>query len=288
MSRPKKARLDFGAMVAGCEGVRSNAHILQQKAKEFTTAVSAAINLGVIDSLARICGMCDDETVQLVLVSRLGLEGLDSLRSAIQAVPEAFLSKRASFVVKVVNSVLQGSNKQCITEAECEIFMSLCLGKCKAYLQRKAHPLAFENELTELTAMTGTGYNGFLAPPVMYCLNVSCERRKLATYHEPTNVTLFTIDGPRPASKISLKCSKCCTNYSYSTYGNKLLSGVRYYDQEPDFVEASDVVYLDRNLYQLFASLRYYDDNFYVFKCIQCLYYRECRRVLDLLWHLSH
>lgn len=258
MSRPKKPRLDFSAMVAGCESVRSNANLLQQKTKEFTTAVrSAATTLSTMDSLSRICSMCDDETVQLVLVSRLGLEGLDSLRSAFQAVPEAFFSKKASFVTKIVNSALQVSNKECITEAECETFMFLCLNKCKSYLHRKSHSQGFQDELTQLTAKSGIGFNGFLAPPVMYCLNVSCEGRKLATYHEPTNVTLFTIDGPRPASKITLKCPKCSTNYSYSKYGNKLSCGDRYYNQEREFVEASDVVYLDRKLYQLFASLKY-------------------------------
>lgn len=91
--------------------------------------------------------------------------------------------------------------------------------------------------------------------PVMYCLNASCDGRGLAVY-ESTNVTIFTINGPMPTTKINLKCSKCTTNYSYSKFGNKFSSGDRYYNKECPLVEASDVVFLDCKLYHLFASLR--------------------------------
>ena len=200
---------------------------------------------GTTHALDRICAICDDETVQLVLVSRLGLEGVDSLRSAIQAIPETFASKRTLLVTNVVNLVLRNSSKENISEEECEVFMSLCSHRCKEYSQRKAHHLAFSDELTELTALGGNGRNGFLAPPVSCCLNVSCNRRKLAAYHEPSNVTMFTFNGQIPASKIALKCPQCSTNYGYSAYGNKLSNGVRYYEQEREFVEASDVVYIN-------------------------------------------
>ena len=109
------------------------------------------------------------------------------------------------------------------------MFMSLCSHRCKEYSQQKAHHLAFSDELTYLTALSGNGCNGFLASPVSCCLNLFCNRRKLAAYHELSNVTLplFTFNGPIPASKIALKCPQCSTNYGYSAYGNKLSNGVR-------------------------------------------------------------
>ena len=127
---------------------------------------------------------------------------------------------------------------------------------CKRYIHRKSSLNAFDDEVSMLTATTGIGYGGFLAPPVMHCVNPMCEGRKLGTSNDPVNVTLFTIDGPRPASKISLKCGKCNANYGYSKYGNKYSCGDRFYNEERPYVEASDVVFLDRKLHQLFVCLR--------------------------------
>ena len=94
-----------------------------------------------------------------------------------------------------------------------------------------------------------------ILPTRQQCLSDHCNGKRLAAYTESTNVTVFTLSGPRPASKITLKCCKCNTNYGYSKFGNKS-SGERYYEEERPFVEASDVVFLDRDIYQLFASLR--------------------------------
>ena len=92
----KKTKVDFGAMVAGCEDIRSNAQVIRQKSSEFTTAVYASTNSSTVDSLGRICVLCDDDSIELLLVCRLGLEGLDALRSAMQSVPEAFLARKVS------------------------------------------------------------------------------------------------------------------------------------------------------------------------------------------------
>ena len=216
----------------------------------------ASTNSSTVDSLGRICGLCDDDSIQLLLVCRLGLDGLDALRSAMQSVPEAFLARKVSFVTDIVNIVLKDNEKQCISEAECDTLISVCSTRSKAFFQRKTHYRAFEKEQTQLTAMTGKGYNGFLAPPVICCLNVGRSGRKLVSYAEPTNVTIFSFDGARPGSKITLKCSMCNTNYGYSMYGNKMVNGSRCYDKERDLVEASDVVFVERKLYQMFVSLR--------------------------------
>lgn len=250
-SKTKKTKVDFRAMVAGCEHIRSNAQVIQQKSSELRTAVYASTDSSV-DSLRRICGLCDEDTIELLLICRLGLDGLDALRSAMQSVPEAFLSRKVSIVMDIVNLVLKGKNP--ISETECSALLSVC--STKPFFQRKADDKAFETEQMQLTAKTGKGYSGFLAPPVSCCLNVGCSRQKLVSYTEPTNVTIFGFDGARPGSKITLKCSLCNANYGYSMYGNKLVSGSRFYDQERHLVEASDVVFMERNLYRMFVSLR--------------------------------
>lgn len=57
-------------------------------------------------------------------------------------------------------------------------------------------------------------------------------------------------------TKLSLRCGSCKAIYNYSTYGHKLTTGERHYDEGRDVVEASDVAFIDGKLYNLFKSLR--------------------------------
>lgn len=163
-------------------------------------------------------------------------------RFKVQTVPEAYLQKRVPFVTDIVNVVLSSTGKKPVNQMQCEAFMSLCAMKCKGYTQRKCHPQAFDMEMVNLTDKTGVGHAGFLAPPTTQCLSDQCNGKRLAAYTESMNVTVFTFSGLKPASKITLKCCKCNTNYGYSKFGNKS-SGERHYDEERPFVEASDVVF---------------------------------------------
>ena len=76
--------------------------------------------------LHRSYALCDDATVELVLVSRLGLEGLDYLCILIQAVPQAFMEKRVPFITNMMNSVLSACSREPINEGLCEVLISLC------------------------------------------------------------------------------------------------------------------------------------------------------------------
>ena len=136
-------------------------------------------------------------------------------------------------------------------------FVSLCQLKCEQYSQRKVNAGAYDRELLSLMHKHEAGYCAFLGPSTKHCLNFACNKQQLSTYSASTNVTVFTQTGPRPATKIVLKCSKCDANYGYSKFGNKLITGERYYAQSRPLVEASSVVFVDRCLHKLFASLRY-------------------------------
>ena len=66
MSRArKKPKLDFTAMVAGCQTVRSQADIIQEKARAFASACTIEDTI-----LLRTYSVCDESTVELMLVSR--------------------------------------------------------------------------------------------------------------------------------------------------------------------------------------------------------------------------
>ena len=210
MSNPrKKPKRDFGAMVASCQTVNSQAEMIQQKCKALASSCKA-----VADPLVmRTFSLCDQDTVEIMLVSMLGLDGLNSLRIAMQLVPEVYFERKVPIVTNIVNKVLEQSGRDRLNEAQCSSFMSLCQLKCKQYNQRKVNPGAYDKELLSLTHKHEAGYCAFLGPPTKHCLNFACNKQQLSTYSAPTNVTVFTQTGPRPATKIVLKCSKCNANY---------------------------------------------------------------------------
>lgn len=90
----------------------------------------------------------------------------------------------------------------------------------------------------------------FLVPPTTTCNNCS---KNLSLHHDPVNVKCFTLTGLEKTVKLSLRCRSCKLNYNYSQYGNMKL-GYHYYNEQRDFVEASDVAYIDRDLCCLFTS----------------------------------
>ena len=50
----------------------------------------------------------------------------------------------------------------------------------------------------------------FLAPPTDCCLHCGSS---LQIHHEPTTVICFTLNGPVPAQKVTLRCKKCQISY---------------------------------------------------------------------------
>ena len=90
-----------------------------------------------------------------------------------------------------------------------------------------------------------------LAPPVSTCYD--CDE-DLVAYHECA-VNLYTAQGVRNVRKITLRCTRCNLLYQYAKYGDKRDRGFRFYPIQRDAVEASDVVYLDRTVFELQCNL---------------------------------
>ena len=194
--------------------------------------------------------------LELLLVCRLGLDGVNCFRCALNLVPHQYLDKRFKVVSSITNKVITFP-KAPITPKECCMLSGLCSRKAAAYMKRECTNSAYADELWELTSESvDLGYATFLAPPTTVCLQAACDNHHLCSYTAPVKVTVYDMMGPSPASKISLRCPKCKTNYNYSMYGNKSISGERYYDQEREYIEVSDVVFVSRVVHNLFAALR--------------------------------
>ena len=257
MSAPKRPKLDFSTMLARSRKIAPDVKLIDQKISEIRSNL-IKYHSEDIEIYSRIVEMSADDNLEVLLVCRLGLEGLDCFRNAIQIIPSQYVDKRFEIITRIVNKVLSCNNKPPITAGECGILGQMCMRKVSSYMKRPCLNTAYDDVLWELTDECGKlGYTAFLCPPTTVCLNPPCNKQPLRSYTSPTKITVYEMSGPRPASKISLRCSKCKANYNYSMYGNKTLSGERYYDAEREYIEASDVVFVNRKVHQLFATLRY-------------------------------
>lgn len=105
----------------------------------------------------------------------------------------------------------------------------------------------------------GKLFTRFIGPPTSICLQPTClsKRRRLSIHNDPVNVTIFTLKGPVPSIKVTLRCHHCMTKYNYSMWGSKQSEGEQFYlDEKRPLIEVSDTVYVERNIYQLFSTLR--------------------------------
>ena len=114
MSR-KKTRLDFGAIRASTQALLASARTLETEVESVKESFRKEWPNDPAQ-LHRFLEKCSGQTLELMLVSRLGLEGVECLRNAMKLVPESFLDKRAQFVCAIVNKV---SHKHPLQESEC-------------------------------------------------------------------------------------------------------------------------------------------------------------------------
>ena len=71
----------------------------------------------------------------------------------------------------------------------------------------------------------GKAHTSFLAPPTTNCINSACPRKgdahSLYIHHTEVEVTVFTLTGPLPTTKVSIRRKACLTVYNYGKFGRK-------------------------------------------------------------------
>ena len=164
-------------------------------------------------------------------------------------IPDCYMHRRESKIAGIMTALNVDSP---ITQSECTQYMAL-IDLVPCYKERVIPPTSYRDVLTKSRS--------YLAPPVKACIQPKCSMHgrpgSLYSPHPPIQATVFTLSGPVPATKISLRCKGCSTIYNYNKYGKKNTEGERLYDCQRDLVEVTDVVYCSREMYSLFCSLRY-------------------------------
>ncbi len=69
-------------------------------------------------------------------------------------------------------------------------------------------------------------------------------------------VVFYTYDGPFPATKIILRCSRCNLNYHPDIFGNST-EGYRYYEEQQRFVKCTQQAFMDRRLHSMVIAAGY-------------------------------
>ena len=137
------------------------------------------------------------------LIEKLSWRGVTLLGQALNLVPTAFRSYHLKYVASVLNSGM-GSE---YSEADIASFVD-----AMKFSQDDQMLLSLPTEelLWKATLNTGRPCTGFLAPPTTQCLQCG---GALYTHNNPSVVACFGQRGPFLASKITLRCETCHTNY---------------------------------------------------------------------------
>lgn len=90
-----------------------------------------------------------------------------------------------------------------------------------------------------------------LSPPTSMCL--TCENSTLSVNNQ-CDVVVYGLSGSCTATKFSTRCQSCRKIYNYSRYGN-VAEGWKLYKEERDLVEASDVCFVERRMFEMQCSL---------------------------------
>ena len=104
MSAPKRQKLDFSSVLVGSRDLASAVKSMDYKLGDLKSPLMKSQTDS--ESYGRLMEMSNADNADLLLVCRLGLEGLDCLRLALRKVPSQYSEKRYDIITLIVNKVL--------------------------------------------------------------------------------------------------------------------------------------------------------------------------------------
>ena len=212
------------------------------ESKKFVEQVNlfrSGLNLKRIVECARLYSSSDEVYFDSnsLLTQLFGSDVVTWTKFAMQHVPPAYNTYKNMRNQCVASIVKQMSSKDLAVETVEDIadyleeFVNeeIPIGQCKEW----------EEALLKLTKEEKWNFLKFIAPPVTECL--SCES-SLSAANPPSLCTVYTLDGPKPSTKITLKCQGykifygCCmyTSNGVSSYypaHTTLLRHYAYYER---------------------------------------------------------
>ena len=193
-----------------------------------------------------------EEVMIFILSSKLTMPGLITLATAIDHVRRAYgkvgHSHHENLRLYAINAIYVKAGFS-IHEKDLGTYVNLIETRCHSLLVKKNRN-GFDDTLWKATQEECFNFNCFMAPPVDVCL--SCEK-PLTRNNKPTKVTLFTLCGPIPSTALRLRCRECERQYGLCYYTDK--NGQHLYTNRLTIIEATNVAYIDKMLYEWIPSL---------------------------------
>ena len=192
-----------------------------------------------------------EEAMVFILSSKLTTKGLLTLAKAINHVPASYSQtgyKDYSNLRLYTISAIMKKAGFAIGTNDLSRYVSLVETHCSSLCS------SLDNDLNGVLwkATEEECFNCMMTPPVNQCLNC---KKQLTTNNKPNKATLFTLNGPIPATKLQLRCRDCSIQYRVCHFTDK--SGQHLYPKShrPFLMEASNVSYVDKALYEWIPSL---------------------------------
>jgi hypothetical protein len=200
-----------------------------------------------------------EEVMVFILSSKLTMKGLLTLAMAIKHVPAAYsqtghdaeLDGYSNVRLYAIGMLMKKAGYM-IEASHLETYVTLVETRCPSLLV--SYKQNFSDTLWKATEEEAFNFNSMIAPPVDQCLRC---KKPLTTNNKPTKATLYTLHGPIPLTKIRLRCRECAVQYGICTFRDK--SGEHLYPRSHrhHLVEAGNVTYLEKALYEWIPSFGY-------------------------------
>ena len=194
----------------------------------------------------------NEDQALLLISSKLSFFSVLILKLALNHVPVTYRTTQRGTSTPICYTLVAAiMNKKGFSVSPCDVqkYAEVLVHFCHNFLSSS---LQLQDVLWELTAEGEYRFNKFLAPPVESCLK--CDET-LGMHNCPSKAIVYGSSGPLPASKINLEYKHCKTQYGIGHFSDD--SGRHLYPRkiQSPFIEASNVSYMERDLYRWIPSL---------------------------------
>ena len=207
-SKAKKFKFDPVSQKQTYHSRKNTAQLIRDACSQFLTALSEATSTDCNTILFTELSNAERE---LVLVSMLSLSAVSALKRAMEVVSSGLgREDRLQFISNIVTVQQENHAPDILSVPTRDVHSFLPHSDKINYFQQDG------DALRKASYTFGSAHTSFLVPPVSCCINQECRHysKSLYRHHPPTAVTVFTLNGPIPATKINLKCCDCNTIYN--------------------------------------------------------------------------
>lgn len=233
MASRKRQKVDFTPEAVLSEIHREEGFL--ESVKEFKTKLTYISLSGVAEALGQ------NDSISLACLM-FGFDAVLWTSFAISHVPHVyskFKKMRIECIFKIVKALGTSLDISMDQLQQLVDFLSKVDHPIFTHKFFEVHETMIEDTLLQLSNSKDDDWNytRFLSPPVDECIECECP---LVAANKPNVCTLYTLKGPRPSTKLTLKCNQCKLYYGLTMYS---LDGCHHY-YDPSLINPGKYNYI--------------------------------------------